>query len=65
MLTKPLVKDKLETLKYIQTSEIGSYHHFETTLDPLKAPIIPIGLYLDIERKRDENTLQSNDTNET
>jgi hypothetical protein len=44
------MKNELDTLNQLQTSEIGSYEHFETTMDPSANPILPIDLYLDIER---------------
>lgn len=42
----------------LQTSEIGSYDHFETTMDLNSFPILPIDLYLDIERQREENQIR-------
>jgi hypothetical protein len=44
-------------LQNLQTSEIGSYKHFETTQDLQKYPIIPVDLYLEIEKAREEAML--------
>ena len=33
--------------------EPGSYAHFESVLDPLKHPILPIDMYLDVEKQRE------------
>jgi hypothetical protein len=41
----------------MQTSELGSYTHFETTLDVSKHPIVPVDLYLEIEKAREESLL--------
>jgi hypothetical protein len=53
-LTQPILKEPTEILQALQTSEIGSYKHFETTQDLQKHPIIPVDLYLDIEKAREE-----------
>lgn len=37
----------------MQKSELGSYTHFETTLDASKFPIVSVDLYLDIEKTRE------------
>lgn len=42
----------------MQRSELGSYAHFETTLDASKHPIVSVDLYLDIEKAR-EDALQA------
>lgn len=55
VLTMPIKKNELELLNMLQTSEIGSYEHFETAMDLNSYPILPIDLYLDIERLREEN----------
>jgi len=36
---------------------LGSYTHFETTLDASKHPIVSVDLYLEIEKAREENML--------
>jgi hypothetical protein len=41
----------------MQTSELGSYQHFETTLDVSKFPIVPVDLYLEIEKAREDALL--------
>ena len=56
-LTQPIQKSSADTLQTLQTSEIGSYKHFETTQDLQKYPIIPVNLYLDIEKAREEALL--------
>jgi len=56
-LTQPILKEPTEILQALQTSEIGSYKHFETTQDLQKHPIIPVDLYLDIEKAREEAML--------
>ncbi len=53
-LTIPLQRNNLDLLNSLQTSEIGSYEHFETSMDPNHYPILPVELYLDIERQREE-----------
>lgn len=45
-------------LNHLQTSEIGSYEHFETAMDIASHPILPVDLYLDIERQREEQHLR-------
>jgi hypothetical protein len=42
----------------LQTSEIGSYDHFETAQDSAAHPILPVDLYLEIERMREENQMK-------
>ena len=39
----------------MQKSELGSYKHFETTLDASKHPIVSVDLYLEIEKAREES----------
>lgn len=56
-LTQPIQKSPNEVLQLLQTSEIGSYKHFETTQDLQKYPIIPVNLYLEIEKAREEALL--------
>lgn len=58
MLTTPIKKNELDLLNMLQTSEIGSYDHFETAMDLNSFPILPIDLYLDIERQREEKQIQ-------
>lgn len=41
----------------MQKSELGTYTHFETTLDASKCPIVSVDLYLDVEKQREENML--------
>lgn len=36
----------------MQTQELGSYSHFESCLDPLQYAILPIDMYLDVEKQR-------------
>lgn len=62
-LTQPIQKEPTEILQALQTSEIGSYKHFETTQDIQKHPIIPVDLYLDIEKAREEAMIQRKGTN--
>jgi hypothetical protein len=50
VLTMPIKRVHLEQLNQLQTSEIGSYEHFETAMDIASHPILPVDLYLDIER---------------
>ena len=50
-------------LQLLQTSEIGSYKHFETTQDLQKYPIIPVSLYLEIEKAREEALLARKGSN--
>jgi|LauGreDrversion4_2_1035121.scaffolds.fasta_scaffold648505_1 hypothetical protein len=54
VLTAPIKRSQLDLLNHLQTSEIGSYDHFETTMDITAHPILPVDLYLDIERQREE-----------
>lgn len=56
-LTQPIQKPSVDILQSLQTSEIGSYKHFETTQDLGKHPIIPVNLYLEIEKAREEALL--------
>lgn len=37
----------------MQASELGSYVHFETVLDAGRHPIVPLRLYLDVEKARE------------
>lgn len=39
----------------MQKSELGSYTHFETSLDWSKHPIVSIDLYLEIEKAREDS----------
>lgn len=57
LLTQPILRPAIETLTQMQTSELGSYSHFETTLDVSKHPIVPVDLYLEIEKAREESLL--------
>jgi hypothetical protein len=41
----------------MQKSELGSYSHFETTLDVSKHPIVSVDLYLDIEKTRERQMM--------
>lgn len=50
VLTVPIKRSQLDVLNQLQTSEIGSYEHFETAMDIASHPILPVDLYLDIER---------------
>lgn len=58
VLTQPIKRQELEILNQLQTSEIGSYDHFETAQDLNTNPILPIDLYLEIERQREEAQLR-------
>jgi hypothetical protein len=51
-LTKPVRRDFIDELRRLQTQDPGSYAHFESTLDPLKNPILPVDMYLDVEKSR-------------
>ncbi len=53
LLTQPIIRSPLEYLQQMQKSELGSYNHFETTLDPTKHPIVSLDLYLEIEKIRE------------
>jgi hypothetical protein len=54
-LTQPLKVSHLESLQLLQTSEIGSYTHFETAQELTSHPVVPLDAYLEIERRREEN----------
>lgn len=58
VLTNPIKRGQLDLLNQLQTSEIGSYEHFETAMDVNAHPILPVDLYLDIERQREEQHLR-------
>ena len=45
-------RDLLDEMRKLQTQDLGSYSHFESCLDPLKFPILPIDMYLDVEKHR-------------
>lgn len=62
-LTQPIQKSSNDVLQLLQTSEIGSYKHFETTQDLQKYPIIPVNLYLEIEKAREEALLARRGSN--
>ena len=51
-LTQPQRREVLEELRKMQTQELGSYSHFESCLDPLQYAILPIDMYLDVEKQR-------------
>ena len=51
-LTQPQRREVLEELRKMQTQELGSYSHFESCLDPLQFAILPIDMYLDVEKQR-------------
>ncbi len=55
----PIKRNSIDVLNQLQTSEIGSYEHFETAMDITGYPILPVDLYLDIERQREEQLLRS------
>ena len=42
-------------LTSLQGEKGPSYAHFETSFDVQKFPIIPVDLYLEVERQRDED----------
>ena len=53
-LTQPIKRSLPEVLKqYQQKPEGGSYAHFESVQDPLAHPILPIDIYLDVEKHRE------------
>ena len=52
MLTKPVKRDFIDELKKLQTQDLGSYGHFESCVAPLKNPILPVDMYLDVEKSR-------------
>lgn len=58
VLTVPIKRGQLDVLNQLQTSEIGSYEHFETAMDISVHPILPVDLYLDIERQREEENIR-------
>ena len=51
-LTQPIKQDLVAILKRLSTQDLGTYAHFETCIDPLKFPILPIDMYLDVEKQR-------------
>ena len=52
-LTQPIKKELVDELNKLQTQESGKYDHFESSIDPLKHPILPIDMYLDVEKQRE------------
>jgi hypothetical protein len=46
-----LSRNAREVLNQLQNSEIGSYEHFEINYPP----VLPLELYLKLERKRKED----------
>ena len=52
-LTNPIKKNLVDILNQLQTQVEGTYTHFESVQDPLKFPIIPIDVYLDVEKQRE------------
>lgn len=54
-LTQPIVRNKLTLLKSLKHQEGPSYAHFETSFNVQKFPILPVDLYLEVERQRDED----------
>lgn len=52
-LTQPIKRSLVDQLKQYRTQEQGSYEHFESVQDPLKHPILPIDIYLDVEKHRE------------
>jgi hypothetical protein len=52
-LTTPIKKELTEELAKLSKQEQGSYSHFESCQDPLKHPILPIDMYLDVEKQRE------------
>lgn len=64
VLTVPIKRVAIDVLNQLQTSEIGSYEHFETAMDITGFPILPVDLYLDIERQREESHLRAIANNE-
>jgi hypothetical protein len=60
-LTQPIVRESLDVLKLFSSSDNASYSHFETSFNVSKFPIIPVDLYLEVERQRDEDDLADRD----
>lgn len=50
-VNKPLSKNPLEGLFYMQNSEIGSYEHFQQVYPP----VLSLDLYLKLEKRRKES----------
>lgn len=44
-----------------RSSEQPDYSHFETSFNIQKFPIIPVDLYLEVEKQRDEDELVDRD----
>jgi len=55
-ISTPLSKNAREILNQLQNSEIGSYEHFEMIFPP----ILPLELYLKLEKRRKENREKAN-----
>jgi hypothetical protein len=49
-LTTPIKKELTEELAKLSKQIHGTYNHFESCQDPLKHPILPIDMYLDVEK---------------
>lgn len=52
-LTTPIKRDLVEQLRIYANQRPGAYEHFESVIDPLKYPILPIDAYLDVEKHRE------------
>ena len=50
-INEPIVKKALDVLNQLQNSEIGSYEHFDVSYPP----VLPLDLYLKLEKRRKEN----------
>lgn len=59
----PIKKNSLELLNQLQNSDIGSYEHFETDLNSIA--ILPLEVYLELEKKRKSKELDEQKQEET
>lgn len=53
LLTQPIQRPPIDALELMQKSELGSYQHFETTLDMNKHPIVSREVYREVEHLRE------------
>lgn len=58
----PIQRDPMEMLRLLQSSEIGNYAHFDT-YDPI-IPILGVEIYLEIERRREIEKLESGENSD-
>ena len=52
-LTQPVKRNLVDILQQYKQQEVGNYAHFESVQDPLRHPILPIDVYLDVEKHRE------------